>query len=83
MMMMIKIMKQTLGVIEDSHGSFVVDSSFPGYDVVQIRILLLTGTGSEPTRTCSSCPVVFDISNSLVLLPQNCLQLASISTMTI
>jgi hypothetical protein len=72
-----------MGIIEDSHGRVVVDSSFPGYDVVQGPILLVTDTGSEFTRTGSSCPVVFAISNSLVLLPQNCLQMTSISTLTI
>jgi len=63
--------KIALVIIDDSHGGVIVDSSFPGYDVVQVRILLLTDTGSEPKRTGSSCSVVFAISNALVLLPQN------------
>jgi hypothetical protein len=83
------IITTTLGIIEDSYSSVVVDSRLPGYDVVQVHILLLllllliTDTGSDPTRTGSSRPVVFAISNVLVLLPQNCLQMASISTMII
>ena len=56
LMMIIKI---ALVIIEDSHGSVVVDSSFLEYDVVHVRKLLLTDTGSEPKRTGSSCYVVF------------------------